>query len=66
MPIEVPASTMNNAAAPAHTHAAPAVAANRTRQQGTPGPVRGPVPAPAVTGADPGAGGLPDLREMRR
>ena len=44
---------MNNAAAPAHTRTTPAVAANRTRQEGAPGPARGVAPEPDVTGADP-------------
>ncbi len=44
MPSEVPTSTMSNAAAPAHTRTTPAVASNRTRPEGIPGPARGPAP----------------------
>jgi EmrB/QacA subfamily drug resistance transporter len=46
-------STMSNAATPAHTRATPAVATNRTRQEGSPGPARGSAPEPDLTGADP-------------
>ena len=44
---------MNNAAAPAQTRTTPAMATNRTRQEGTPGRARGPAPEPDATGADP-------------
>ncbi len=53
MSSQVPASTMNSAAAPARTPTSPVVATNPTRQAAAPGPARGPVPAPAVVGPDP-------------
>jgi EmrB/QacA subfamily drug resistance transporter len=53
MPSQVPASTMNSAGAPARTPTSPAMATNQTRQEGTPGPARGPAPAPGVAGPDP-------------
>src|SRR6202167_5449763 len=52
MPSQIPASTMNSASAPARTPTSPAAAMNRTRQEGTPGPARGPAPAPEVAGPD--------------
>ena len=38
MPSQIPASTMNNAAAPAHTDTSPAAVANRTQPGGHPRP----------------------------
>jgi hypothetical protein len=56
MPSEIATTTMNNAAAPAHTDTSPAAVANRARQAGTPAQREDQPPSQMWAAQIPGAG----------